>query len=111
MSKGVKARVSLIVAKLELPKHGGKTATFLKKENHGREILGLYWTDKRALMWAKRRLLQCISFQSPCATTFHHQFTPHDLGEFIYNHGRMTFRSGESHIIKANGFFIRPQVG
>jgi len=45
MSKGVKARVNLMVAKLELPKHGGKTATFLKKEDHGREILGLHWAD------------------------------------------------------------------
>ena len=33
MSKGVKARVNLMVAKLKLPKHNGKTATFFKKEN------------------------------------------------------------------------------
>ena len=35
MSKKVRARVNLM-AKLELPKHGGKTTTFLKKER-GRE--------------------------------------------------------------------------
>ena len=70
MSKGVKARVNLMVAKLKLPKHGGKTATFLKKKDHGREILGLHWADKDASMKAKRQLLQCVSLQFPCATTF-----------------------------------------
>ena len=68
MSKVVKARVNLL-AKLELPKHDGKTATFLKKENHGREILGKHWVDKEASMWAKHRLLQCASYQFPCAKT------------------------------------------
>jgi len=33
MSKGVKARVNLMVAKRELPKHNGAVATFLKKED------------------------------------------------------------------------------
>ena len=70
MSKGLKARVNLMVAKLELPKHNGTVAIFLKKKNHGREILGLHWADKNASMKAKRRLLQCVSLQFPCATTF-----------------------------------------
>ena len=54
LSKGVKARVNLMVAKLELPKHSGKTATFLKNEGPGREILGLHWADKDASIKAKR---------------------------------------------------------
>ena len=70
MSTGVKARVDLMVAQFELPKHVGKMAAFLKKENHWREILGLHWADKGASIWAKRRLLQCTSHQFPCAMTF-----------------------------------------
>ena len=70
MGKGVKARVNLMVAKLEFPKHNGTIATFLKKEGHGREILGLHWADKNASMKVKRRLLQCASLQFPCAMTF-----------------------------------------
>ena len=66
----MKARVNLMFSELELPKHDGKTATFLKKENHGREILGKHWVDKEASMWPKRRLIQCISSQFPCAKTF-----------------------------------------
>jgi len=61
MSKRVNARVNLMVAKLELPKHTGTTATFPKKEDHGREILGLHWADKNASMKVNRRLLQSVS--------------------------------------------------
>ena len=60
MNEGVKARGNLMVDKLELPKHDGKSATFLKKRNNGREILDNHWADKEASMWAKRRLLQCV---------------------------------------------------
>lgn len=70
MSKGVKARANLMIAKLELRKHNGTTATFLKLEGQGRELLGLHWGDKDAGMKAKRRLLQCVSLQFPCAATF-----------------------------------------
>ena len=70
MSKSVKARVNLMAAKLELPKHNGRVATFLKMQDHGREILGMHWTDKNAPIKAKRRLLQSISMQFPCAATF-----------------------------------------
>ena len=67
MSKGVKALVNLMVDKLQLPKHNGVVATFLKKEDHGREFLGLHWADKNASIKAKRRLRQCVSLQFPCA--------------------------------------------
>ena len=70
MSKGVKACANLMVAKLELSKHNGATATFLKQDGHGREILGLQWADKDASMKAKRRLFQCVSLQFPRAATF-----------------------------------------
>ena len=70
MSKGLKTRVNLIVAKMELLKHDGKTTTFLKKKTHREEILGKHWIDKEASMWAKRRLLQCVSYQFSCAKTF-----------------------------------------
>ena len=66
----VKAKVNLMVAKIEPLKYNGKTAKFLKKEKHNREILGKHWIEKDASMWAKRRLLQCVSHQFPCAKTF-----------------------------------------
>ena len=50
MSKGVKARAILMIAKFELRKHNGATATFLKQKSHGREILSLHWADKDAVM-------------------------------------------------------------
>ena len=65
MNKGVKARVNLMVAKRELLKLNGAVATFLKKEDHGREFLGLHWADNNASIKAKRRLLQCVSPQFP----------------------------------------------
>ena len=66
MSKGVKAKANLMIAKLEPRKHYGATATFLKQEGHGREILGLHGADKDAVIKAKRRLPQCVSLQSMC---------------------------------------------
>jgi len=66
MSKGVKAKANLMIAKLEPRKHYGATATFLKQEGHGREILDLHGADKDAVIKAKRRLPQCVSLQSMC---------------------------------------------
>ena len=53
MSKSVKARVNLMVAKRELPKHNGRVATFLKLKDHGREILGQHWSDRNVPFKAK----------------------------------------------------------
>ena len=73
MSKGAKARANIMIAKLELRKHNGATATFLKQEGQGRESLGLHWVDKDAVMKAKRRLY------SVSASNFH--VPPRSRGE------------------------------
>jgi len=43
---------------------------FLKREDNCRSVLGDHWKDKRVSLRAKRRLLQRISFQFPCAAIF-----------------------------------------
>ena len=57
MSKGVKARANLMIAKLELRKHNGATSTFLKLEGQGRELLGLHWGDKDAGMKGETQVI------------------------------------------------------
>jgi len=70
MNKVVKTRAHLIAARLEIPKHDNLTARFLKKEGNCRADLGIHWKDKKVSFKAKRRLLQSISFQFPCAANF-----------------------------------------
>jgi len=70
MTKVVKTRAHLMAARLQLHEHDNLTAKFLKRENNCRSILGDHWKDKRVSFRAKRRLLQSISFQFPCAANF-----------------------------------------
>jgi len=70
MNKVVKTRAHLIAARLRVPDNHNRTAEFLKKEGNFRSDLGDHWKDKRVSMRAKRRLLQSISFQFPCAANF-----------------------------------------
>jgi len=70
MSKVVKTRAHLMSARLQLHEHGNLTAKFLKREGNCRSVLGHHWKDKRVTFRAKRRLLQSISFQFPCAANF-----------------------------------------
>ena len=70
MSMAVKTRAHLMAARLQVSEHDNFTADFLKKEGNCRADLGEHWKDKRVSMRAKRRLLQSISFQFPCAANF-----------------------------------------
>jgi len=70
MSKVIKTRAHLIAARLQLCEHNNLTAKFLKREGNCRSVLGDHWKDKRVTFRAKRRLLQSISFQFPCAANF-----------------------------------------
>jgi hypothetical protein len=59
-----------VTARLQIPRHDNLTAKFLKREGNCRAGLGDRWKDKRVSFKAKRRLLQSISFQFPCAANF-----------------------------------------
>ena len=70
MSKVVRTRARLITVRLQIHEHDNLTAEFLKREGNSRLVLGDHWNDKRASIRAKRRLLQSISFEFPCAANF-----------------------------------------
>jgi len=70
MCKVVKTRAHLMTARLQLHEHDNLTAKFLRRKGNCRSVLGDHWKDKRVSFRAKRRLLQSISFQFPCAANF-----------------------------------------
>jgi len=70
MSKVVKNRAHLIADRLQLHEHDNLRAKFLQREDNCRSVLGDHWKDKRVIFRAKRRFLQSISFQFPCAANF-----------------------------------------
>jgi len=70
MSKVVKTRAHLSADRLQIHEHDNLTTKFLKREGNSRSVLGDHWKDKRVSIRAKRRLLQSISFQFPCAANF-----------------------------------------
>jgi len=70
MSKVVKTRAHLMAARLQVLEHDKIATKFLKREGNCRADLGEHWNDKRVSMRVKRRLLQSISFQFPCAANF-----------------------------------------
>jgi len=70
MSKVVKTRAHLMSARLQFAEHDNHTFRFLKIEGNSRAVLKDHWKDKRVSIKSKRRLLQNISFQFPCAANF-----------------------------------------
>jgi len=70
MSKVVQTQAHLMAARLQIHEHDNLTAKFLKREGNSRSVLGDHWKDKRVSIRAKRRLLQSIRFQFPCAENF-----------------------------------------
>jgi len=67
MNPTVKKRIDIQVAEREIAKHTGKTANFLKREDCSRDLLGKFHKNKAVWIRARRRVLQCVSFQFPCA--------------------------------------------
>jgi len=55
------------VAELQLPLHKNFTSNFLNREDNSKDLLGKHWQDKIFTDRAKRRLLQSIGYQFPCA--------------------------------------------
>jgi len=67
MNKTLRTRVHLKVSELQLPLHKNYTSEFLNREDNIRDLLGKHWQDKTVLDRSKRRLLQSVSHQFPCA--------------------------------------------
>ena len=67
MNKTLRARVNVKVAELQLALHDNFTSEFLNRDDNSRDLLGNYWKDKPIPDRSKRRLLQSISHQFPCA--------------------------------------------
>jgi len=61
-----KKRIDLQVARKQPKSHTGSTANFLTREDTSRDLLGKFHKDKSVWIRARRRVLQCISYQFPC---------------------------------------------
>jgi len=67
MNKTLRTRVHLKVAELQVPLHKSYASEFLNREKNGKDLLGKHWQDKTVPDRSKRRLLQSIGHQLPCA--------------------------------------------
>ena len=63
----VKRRIDLQVSLQQLKIHTGSTANFLIWEDNSRDLLGKFHKDRSVWIRARRRVLQCLSCQFPCA--------------------------------------------
>jgi len=63
----VKKRIDLQVSQQQLKIHTGSTANFLIRKDNSRDLLGKFHKDRSVWIRAKRRILQYISYQFPCA--------------------------------------------
>jgi len=67
MNPTVKKRIDLQVSQQQLKIHMGSTANFLTREDSSRDLLGKFQMDRSVWIRARRRVLQCLSYQLPCA--------------------------------------------
>jgi len=67
MNPTVKKRIDLQVSQQQLKIHTGSTANFLIREDNSRDLLGKFHKDRSVWIRAKRRVLQCLSYQFTCA--------------------------------------------
>ena len=67
MNPTVKTRIDLQVTRKQYKIETGSMANFLTREENSRDLLGKFQTDKSVWIRARRMVLQCISYQFPCA--------------------------------------------
>jgi len=67
MNPTVKKRIDFQVSLQQLKIHTGSTANFLIRDDNSRDLLGKFHKDRSVWIWARRRVLQCLSYQFPCA--------------------------------------------
>jgi len=66
MNPTVTTRIHLQVSRQQLQIHTGSTADFLTREDNSRDLLGIFHKDRSVWIRARRRVLQCLSYQFPC---------------------------------------------
>jgi len=67
MNPTVKKRINLQVSQQQLKTHTGSTANFLTREDSSRDLLGKFHKDRSVWIRARRKVLQCLSYQFPYA--------------------------------------------
>jgi len=67
MNPTVKKRIDIQVSLQQLKIHTGSTANFLTWEDNSRDLLGKFHKARSVWIRARRRVLQCLSYQVPCA--------------------------------------------
>jgi len=67
MNPTVKKRIDFQVSRQQLKIHTGSTANFLTREDNSRDLLGKFHKDVSVWIRARRRVLQCLSYQFPYA--------------------------------------------
>jgi len=67
MNPTVKKGIDLQVSQQQLKIHSESTANFLTREDISRDLLGKFHKDRSVWIRARRRVLQCLSYQFPCA--------------------------------------------
>jgi len=65
MNLTVKKIIDLQVSQQQF--HTGSTSNFLTREDSSRDLLGKFHKDRSVWIRARRRVLQCLSYQFPCA--------------------------------------------
>jgi len=66
MNPTVQKRIDLQVSQQQLKIHTGSTASILSREDSSRDLLGKFHKDRSVWIRARRRILQCLSYQFPC---------------------------------------------
>jgi len=67
MNPKVKKKIESQVARKQPKTQTGSTAYFLTREDNSRDLQGKFYKDESVCIFARRRVLQCISYQFPCA--------------------------------------------
>jgi len=70
MNPTVKKKIVLQVSQQQLKIYMGSTANFLIREDSSRDLLGKFHKDRSVWIRARQRVLQCLSYQFPCALQF-----------------------------------------
>ena len=67
MNPTVEKRIDLQVARQQLKTKTESTANFLIREDNSRDLFGKFHKDRSVWIRARRRVLQCLSYQFSCA--------------------------------------------
>jgi len=70
MNPTVSKIIDLQVSQQQLKIHTGSTANFLTREGSSSDLLGKFHKYRSVWIRARRRVLQCLSYQFPCALQF-----------------------------------------